>query len=141
MSLLQKSVDALTAAAGWKKASPGADGVFRFRLEGDLDMEFFSPDGRTGILRADLGPLPAAEQDADDLLRKCASSTHTVMSCWLYTALAMPVMPLAKKVESPTNERAFLPGSTTLKPCATVMPAPMHKHVSTTFKGFALPNV
>lgn len=73
MSLLQKSVDALTAAAGWKKASPGADGVFRFRLEGDLDMEFFSPDGRTGILRADLGPLPAAEQDADDLLRKCAS--------------------------------------------------------------------
>ena len=73
MSLLQESVDALTAAAGWKKASPGADGVFRFRLEGDLDMEFFSPDGRTGILRADLGPLPAAEQDADDLLRKCAS--------------------------------------------------------------------
>ena len=67
MSLLQESVDALTAAAGWKKASPGADGVFRFRLEGDLDMEFFSPDGRTGILRADLGPLPAAEQDADDL--------------------------------------------------------------------------
>ena len=46
MSLLQESVDALTAAAGWKKASPGADGVFRFRLEGDLDMEFFSPDGR-----------------------------------------------------------------------------------------------
>ena len=58
MSLLQESVNALTAAAGWKKASPGADGVFRFRLEGDLDMEFFSPDGRTGILRADLGPLP-----------------------------------------------------------------------------------
>ena len=87
MSLLQESVDALTAAAGWKKASPGADGVFRFRLEGDLDMEFFSPDGRTGILRADLGPLPAAEQDADDLLRKCASrmvaasrSRRTVLS-------------------------------------------------------------
>ena len=87
MSLLQKSVDALTAAAGWKMASPGADGVFRFRLEGDLDMEFFSPDGRTGILRADLGPLPAAEQDADDLLRKCASrmvaasrSRRTVLS-------------------------------------------------------------
>ena len=41
MSLLQESVNALTAAAGWKKASPGADGVFRFRLEGDLDIEFF----------------------------------------------------------------------------------------------------
>ena len=70
MSLLQESVNALTAAAGWKKASPGADGVFRFRLEGDLDMEFFSPDGRTGILRADLGPLPDAEQDAEDVYKR-----------------------------------------------------------------------
>ena len=34
MSLLQKSVDALTAAAGWKKASPGADGVFRWMRAG-----------------------------------------------------------------------------------------------------------
>ena len=34
MSLLQESVDALTAAAGWKKASPGADGVFRFDVRG-----------------------------------------------------------------------------------------------------------
>ncbi len=73
MSLLQASVDAVTAAAGWRKASPDASGTFRFHLEGDLDMELFSPDGRTGILRADLGPLPASEQDADDLLRKCAS--------------------------------------------------------------------
>lgn len=77
MSLLQESVDALTAAAGWKKASPGADGVFRFRLEGDLDMEFFRLMGGRASWRADLGPLPAAEQDADDLLRKCASRMGT----------------------------------------------------------------
>lgn len=55
MSLLQESVDALTAAAGWKKASPGADGVFRFRLEGDLDMEFFRLMGG----RASCGPILA----------------------------------------------------------------------------------
>ena len=73
MSLWQEAVDAVTGAAVWKKAAPGADGVFRVHLEGDWDMGFCSPDGRTGILRADLGPLPDAEQDADELLRKCAS--------------------------------------------------------------------
>lgn len=55
MSLLQESVDALTAAAGWKNASPGADGVFRFHLEGDLDMEFFPLTGG----RASCGPILA----------------------------------------------------------------------------------
>ncbi len=73
MALLQESADAITSAAGWKKASPDAVGVFRFRLEGELDMNLFSPDGRTGILHADLGPLPDGERDADELLRKCAS--------------------------------------------------------------------
>ena len=127
MSLLQESVDALTAAAGWKKASPGADGVFRFRLEGadgvfrfrlegDLDMEFFSPDGRTGILRADLGPLPAAEQDADDLLRKCASrmvaasrSRRTVLSVDEGRFSLHLVVPLAESVASmPGYAKDFL---------------------------------
>ena len=106
MSLLQESVDALTAAAGWKKASPGADGVFRFRLEGDLDMEFFSPDGRTGILRADLGPL----------LRKCASrmvaasrSRRTVLSVDEGRFSLHLVVPLAESVASmPGYAKDFL---------------------------------
>ena len=107
MSLLQESVDALTAAAGWKKASPGADGVFRFRLEGDLDMEFFSPDGRTGILRADLGPLPAAEQDADDLLRKCASRMVAASRSRRFSLHL--VVPLAESVASmPGYAKDFL---------------------------------
>ena len=116
MSLLQESVDALTAAAGWKKASPGADGVFRFRLEGDLDMEIFSPDGRPGILRADLGPLPAAEQDADDLLRKCASrmvaasrSRRTVLSVDEGRFSLHLVVPLAESIASmPGYAKDFL---------------------------------
>ena len=106
MSLLQESVDALTAAAGWKKASPGADGVFRFRLEGDLDMEFFSPDGRTGILRA----------DADYLLRKCASrmvaasrSRRTVLSVDEGRFSLHLVVPLAESVASmPGYAKDFL---------------------------------
>ena len=103
MSLLQESVNALTAAAGWKKASPGADGVFRFRLEGDLDMEFFSPDGRTGILRADLGPLPDAEQDADERTRR------TVLSVDEGRFSLHLVVPLAEGVASmPGYAKDFL---------------------------------
>ena len=56
----------------------------------------------------------------------CRART-TVMSCWLYTALATPVMPLAKNVESPTKASCFAAGSATRKPCAIVMPAPIHK--------------
>lgn len=73
MSFLQEAADAVTSAAGWKKAVPDAAGVFHFRLEQDLDMDLFSPDGRTLILRAEVGPLPPAERDADDVLRRCAS--------------------------------------------------------------------
>ena len=69
------------------------------------------------------------------------SSTHSVKSWPLYTALATPVMPLAKNVESPMNASAFLPGSATEKPCAMVTPAPMHRHVSTASSGMALPSV
>lgn len=116
MSLLQESVDAVTAAAGWKKASPDAGGVFRFHLEGDLDMELFSPDGRTGILRADLGPLPASEQDADALLRKCASrmvaasrTRRTVLSVDGDRLSLHLVVPLAENVIfMPQHAKDFL---------------------------------
>ena len=94
MSLLQESVNALTAAAGWKKASPGADGVFRFRLEGDLDME----------------------QDADELLRKCASrvaaaarTRRTVLSVDEGRFSLHLVVPLAEGVASmPGYAKDFL---------------------------------
>lgn len=116
MSLLQESVDALTAAAGWKKASPGADGVFRFRLEGDLDMEFFRLMGG----RASCGPIlarfPLRNQDADDLLRKCASrmvaasrSRRTVLSVDEGRFSLHLVVPLAESVASmPGYAKDFL---------------------------------
>ena len=69
------------------------------------------------------------------------SSTHTVMSWPLYTAFTRPGSPLAKNVESPTNASVFLCGSATAKPCAIVMPAPMHRQVSTASSGIALPSV
>lgn len=73
MSFLQEAADAVTSAAGWRKTSPDAAGIFRFHLEDDLDMDMLSPDGRTLVLRAEVGPLPPVERDADDLLRRCAS--------------------------------------------------------------------
>ena len=52
-----------------------------------------------------------------------------------------PVMPEAKKVESPTKANAAVSGSTCVTPCAMLMPAPMHRHVSTMSSGLALPRV
>lgn len=51
------------------------------------------------------------------------------------------VMPLAKNVESPTKASSFAAESTTPRPCAIVMPAPIHKQVSTASSGLALPKV
>ena len=51
MSLLQESVNALTAAAGWKKASPGADGVFRFDVRGYGHRVGMSQYGANAIAR------------------------------------------------------------------------------------------
>ena len=69
------------------------------------------------------------------------SRMHTMMSCWLYTALTTPVMPLAKNVESPTKPNAIVSSSMVSMPCGTVMPAPMHRQVSTMSSGCALPSV
>ena len=69
------------------------------------------------------------------------SRMHRVRLASLYTALTMPVRPEAKKVESPTKEKYRLSGSTRCSPWAMVIPAPMHRQVSTISRGFALPRV
>ncbi len=79
MSLLQEAVDAVTSTAGWKQASPDAGGVYHFRLQGNLDMDILSPDGRNCILRGDLGSLPEDAIEAEKLLQKCAG--RVVGSC------------------------------------------------------------
>lgn len=42
MSLLQESVDALTAAAGWKKASPARTASSAFALKAIWTWSFFA---------------------------------------------------------------------------------------------------
>ena len=79
MSLLQEVVDAVTDAAGWRSAEPDAEGVYHFRLKGNLDMDMLSPDGRNCILRGDLGPIPDSDSEAESLLRLCAG--RVVGSC------------------------------------------------------------
>lgn len=70
-SQLQHIADTVTKAAGWNQALPDAEGAFRFELEGGLDFSLLSPDGKTAVLLADLGPAPdsSAPQGADDLRR------------------------------------------------------------------------
>lgn len=72
MTLPQQAANAITTAAGWQSARPNDDGVFHFRLEGDLEMDFFSPDGRTGIFRSTLVTLPDSDAEAEVLLKTCA---------------------------------------------------------------------
>ena len=73
MATLQQTADMLIEAAGWKQARPDSDGVFRFSLDGDLDLELLSPEARTGILRADLGDAPGYDADGEDRLRRISS--------------------------------------------------------------------
>ena len=70
-SSLQQIADTITQAAGWKQAAADERGVFHFALDGDLDFDLLSPDGRTAFLCADLGaaPLPDTPQGADELRR------------------------------------------------------------------------
>ena len=75
---LQQAADAITTAAGWNAAHPDQNGIFHFRLEGDIHMELFSPDGRTGVLRGDLGSLPQEQNDAEDLLKRCAQKVVAI---------------------------------------------------------------
>ena len=70
--LLQNVADIITEAAGWKKALPDSDGVYRFFLEGGLEFDLLTPENKTGILRADLGNAPSGDAQDDTELRRLA---------------------------------------------------------------------
>ena len=73
-SKLQQIADIITNAAGWKRAEPDSEGVFRFSLEGGLDFSLLSPDNRTAVLLADLGPAPeAGTMNGNDKLKRLAA--------------------------------------------------------------------
>ena len=73
-SKLQQIADIITNAAGWKRAEPDSEGVFRFSLEGGLDFSLLSPDNRSAVLLADLGPAPeAGSMNGNDSLKRLAA--------------------------------------------------------------------
>jgi hypothetical protein len=73
-SLLQQTADRITQAAGWTPALADEKGIFHFFLEGNLDFDLFSPEGRTGILYAFLGNLPAQESlNSDEYMHRIAA--------------------------------------------------------------------
>lgn len=77
---LQQIADTITNAAGWNRAEPDREGVFRFSLEDGLDFSLFTPDNRAAVLLADLGPAPEAGtiEGGDRLKRLAALAAGTL---------------------------------------------------------------
>lgn len=73
MALLDDKIVSLADAAGWKRPSRDEDGAYRIRLEGDLDVAFFSPDERRCVMRVVLVSLPEGGAERDELLRATAA--------------------------------------------------------------------
>ena len=78
MDLLKQAVNTITSAAGWEPASPDSDGVYHFLVDDDLEMDFFSPDGRSGIFKSTLARVPPDDPSATDLLKVCAQRAVAV---------------------------------------------------------------
>ena len=72
MALLDDIIMSLAETAHWKLPRCGEDGAYRIRLEGDLDIAFFSPDGRRCVMRTDLVPVPVDGAERNALLRAVA---------------------------------------------------------------------
>ena len=67
--MLDQWIDTVCRAAGWPRPAQDARGHYRFRVDGGLNVDASSPDGRTLRLSADLARMaPGAGSDA--LLRK-----------------------------------------------------------------------
>lgn len=73
MATLQQIADIIVSSAGWSPILPAENGAYRFSLEGDLDFELLSPENRTAILYADLGPAPSRSADDEEQLRRLSS--------------------------------------------------------------------
>jgi len=77
-SSLQQAANIITTAAGWKTAVP-KDGIFHFSLEGNLEFDLLSPENRTGIIKAEVTPLPAAPDEAEELCARLAKTALGAM--------------------------------------------------------------
>ena len=73
MALLDDKIVSLAASAGWKHPRRDEDGAYRFRLEGGLDVAFFSPDERRCVMRMELASVPEDVARRDELLRTVAA--------------------------------------------------------------------
>lgn len=72
MALVDDAVRAAALAAGWKMPEPGADGTWRFHLQGDLDVMLFSPDGRSCVMAGEVRVLPAEGPERSGILAEAA---------------------------------------------------------------------
>lgn len=72
MALMDEAARTLAASAGWKLPNPEKDGTYRFRLQGELDFDLFSPDGRVCIMRGEVASLPVDGSGREDALARAA---------------------------------------------------------------------
>lgn len=82
-SSLQRIADIITQGAGWKKAIPDEEGIFRFFLDGGLDFCLRTPDNKSALLLADLGAAPQSSglTSADDLERLASLAAASLKKC------------------------------------------------------------
>ena len=115
---LQQIADIITNAACWKRAEPDSEGVFRFSLEGGLDFSLLSPENRTAVLLADLGPAPeAGTMEGNDRLKRLAAlaagtlkkrrSSFAIAGQRLELSLTFPVQAASER-ETPLLVRDFI---------------------------------
>ena len=73
MALLDDKIISLAEMAGWKRPQRDGDGAYRIRLEGGLNVAFFSPDERRCVMRMELASVPKEETERGALLRSVAA--------------------------------------------------------------------
>ena len=64
----------LARTAGWRETAPDAEGRYHYFLDGGIDLDISSPDGRICILSADLGAVPdKSEGGSGEMMRRVAA--------------------------------------------------------------------
>ena len=77
--ILQEVADSICKATGWKNQIKKDSHTILFELENGLNVNIYSPDGRTLILHSIIAKLPFDEYEAKKLMDKFAN--HAVSAC------------------------------------------------------------
>ncbi len=77
--LLQDVVSSICKATSWKNQSQKEENTVSFELEDGINLNIYSPDGRTVILYDTIAALPNDQYEAKQIVEKYAK--HAVAAC------------------------------------------------------------